>query len=593
MIHYISKYFFKKNSIHSLILACFMACQSINFKEKILQNIEVSSLILLGNTVQFDLKIQIPKAAIKKKYTYLFEPIFFYGDNKQVKLPAINVQLADNKNDYKIAKKYHMPYKNGMQTGTLRVKWSIKNKQEKIIEENSTPLQKGIITTAKLAQVPQAIVYQMVTAEKEDKKIVETSINFKKGKGNITKAEEEILKKRLHLIKSNGAIQINIQGSHSPEGPSPLNKRLVNSRLKSTKNVIKKYLKEKDIDFNQSSLYNNWDLMKVELQNSKNICPKTKQHIIGIINEENSSFEAKERKIQKLNQYEIIKSSLYPLLRTAIITIDYTQQPKTEKMVYMLAKNSYEKKMDVSLTSQEWQLAGYLEKKDIIFKKYCFEQAHTIHPDDIAYCNLGNVYLEHILDDKNYQKDVPMLCEEAKKNFSLALQKNPNNALAHIHLAFIGYLQNDFTFVQKHVDAAVSFAQEKDKEYVFNICIPLYIQLGAYAQALDLSTKLMPNAQDFYHSALAAILQKNYEKASTYLDKFIVLDNKQQSAYSAFYLKAIIAARTNDVSSLKYFVDLVQKNKNLSTNPYFNLAKDQEFKHYPEIIAQIIHQQAK
>ncbi len=575
-----------KKFFYFFSLLLFFACKSMSFQAHIPQRIQATTLQLLGDHIQYTLQIDIPASVIKKNYVYTFEPIFCYGKNEVVTLDTIDISIKDSSKDYHTEKAYHFPYKTGMREGILKVKWCVKNKKGKTIQEDIVFLQKGVMTTAQLVKVPQTVIFHNIEVNETATQTLHTRFFFDKGQSSIRAVDMKNFKKDLQSIQKHTIKQICIQGSHSPEGPSVLNETLVNHRIVNTKQWLEKYFQKKNIDYKTTVLYNDWTLMQKQLKLCKNMSTVDQESLAAIIANSNMSFEGKQKKIQSLPFYETIQNTVYPTLRNTDIVIQYIPVSKTDAMIEDIAKKYLqEEKKSISLTVEEWQKAGFLAKDDLLLKEKCFEKVASLQGDDMSYCNLGNVYLEMIFKQQHTAKDLTWLYTKAKDCFVLALEKNTDNAWAYLQLAVIDHMQKDFSAMKAHLNQLAALTQGSLEELpIVHVCIPLCIQIGAIAIAKDFLAKAAVNAHTSYHSALVNILQNNYTQAKEDLQKCSTLADDDHTTH---YLKAMVAAHTNDIEQLTLHLQAVAQSTVKDSNPFFDITKDQAFKNYPEIIMHV------
>ncbi|MEG1649347.1 MAG: OmpA family protein [Rikenellaceae bacterium] len=122
---------------------------------------------------------------------------------------------------------------------------------------------------------------------------------------------------------------INVIGSASPEGTTAINNKLASSRAEKIKNMLTTNMALSPNMLTISSIGADWNGFKTLVQNSS---LTNKDHIIKIA-DSNLTDWAKTEQLRKLNNFNIIKSSILPKLRTVTCEVNYIVTNTTTEWV--------------------------------------------------------------------------------------------------------------------------------------------------------------------------------------------------------------------------------------------------------------------
>ena len=187
---------------------------------------------------------------------------------------------------------------------------------------------------------------------------------------------------------------------------------------------------------------------------------------------------------------------------------------------------------------------------DLNYKRDVFTKIIRQYPEDIrGYNNLGVV--EYKLGNM----------AEANRNFTKALEINKNDAVANFNKASILIAQGNISEAKTYLGYAAGVGE--DLNYA-NAAIA--IAEGNYSKAVSLYGKSNTN-----NAALARILNKDYSGAKN------ILENIQTPDAKTYYLKSIVAARTNNVNDLVKSVTMAINADNSYKEKFLN---DMEFRSF-------------
>ena len=310
----------------------------------------------------------------------------------------------------------------------------------------------------------------------------------------------------------NQEVDIEIQAYASPDGAQDLNERLSAQRERNTSSVIARKLGNKKIEVNAHYTAEDWDGFQ-KLLEASNI--QDKELVLRVLSMYPDP-EDREREIRNLSHvFTQLASEILPELRRSRLNAN----------VRIIGKSDDELKMFMAqrpgrLTIEEilYTATLYDNAKD---QMNAYQQATQLYPKDYrAYNNIGTLYLAQ----GNY--------EQAAKYFAQA-QKIQPNAASNMNEALLALDRGDLATAQRLMGSAVE-VPEAGQGIGF-----LQMHEGKYADAVRSFGNTPSNAL-----AIAQIMQGQYADATR------TLAAVAQPNGETAYLKAVVAARTNDLQGL-------------------------------------------
>ena len=310
----------------------------------------------------------------------------------------------------------------------------------------------------------------------------------------------------------NQEVDIEIQAYASPDGAQDLNERLSAQRERNTSSVIARKLGHKKIEVNAHYTAEDWDGFQ-KLLEASNI--QDKELVLRVLSMY-SDPEDREREIRNLSHvFTQLADEILPELRRSRLNAN----------VRIIGKSDDELKMFMAqrpgrLTIEEilYTATLYDNAKD---QMNAYQQATQLYPKDYrAYNNIGTLYLAQ----GNY--------EQAAKYFAQA-QKIQPNAASNMNEALLALDRGDLATAQRLMGSAVE-VPEAGQGIGF-----LQMHEGKYADAVRSFGNTPSNAL-----AIAQIMQGQYADATR------TLAAVAQPNGETAYLKAVVAARTNDLQGL-------------------------------------------
>ncbi|MDR1562822.1 MAG: hypothetical protein LBS54_07055 [Dysgonamonadaceae bacterium] len=322
----------------------------------------------------------------------------------------------------------------------------------------------------------------------------------------------------------NQSVDVEISAYASPDGAYDLNDRLANQREKNTNKYLAKELKKAKVDVPLNARYTaeDWEGFK-ELVEKSNI--QDKNLILSVLSMYKDS-EQREREIKNISSvFSVLADEILPQLRRSRLTANVEIIGKSDEEIKALAASSPK-----GLTEEELLYAATLVKSNAE-KRAIYQKVAQLYPNDFrAYNNIG---VFDYADGK---------ISQAEANFKKALSISSNAPEPNLNLGFVALTKGDVASAQQF------FGKASGAEGLSNALGLVALANGNYQKAASSFTTASNNA------ALAQLLSKDYSKAQTTLNA-VASPNGTTS-----YLKAIIAARTNNlnavVSNLKQAIKL-------------------------------------
>ncbi len=522
----------------------------------------------VGGQVPATINGTFPEKYMKKKAVVTVTPVLKYEggevEGQSATFQGEKVEGNATTVQYKVGGTYSMKtnfaYTDAMMNSDLYARFDAKKGKKKV----SIPEVKigyGVVATSQLlnrcnitaATAPDA--YQRIIEQKQ-----EANIKFLINQATLRSSElgttsVKDLSKILKEINDNQeerALQsIEVSAYASPDGRYTLNEKLAEKRQNVSADYMKKELKKLKMkaDVDTKFTAEDWEGFQ-ELISKSNL--QDKDVILRVLSMYQDP-EEREQQISNMSEvYTDIKEGILPELRRARLIVKYDVIGRSDEQIVAQYKQDASKLSVEELLYGANKLAGSEEEKaqwnQTTLKQY---------PND--YRALNNLAQQALTKGdvdaaKNY-------LNQAKNISKSAIEVNTN-------LALMALKDGDITAAETYL--AQGSGADTFKEVMGN----LNIAKGNYTQAAtDLAGTYTNSA------ALAQILAKDYVMA-----KNILAGIKNPDA-TTDYLKAVLAARTNDattlVSSLK---SAIAQDATLATRA----AKDLEFANYASTIKNLV-----
>ena len=521
-----------------LALGAALVLTSCNkLKELTADNFKVTPtpLVVNGGEVPATIIVTFPEKYMKKKANITCTPVLKYAggeaEGNSATYQGEKVEGNGTEVSYKLGGTYTMKsnyrYTEDMLKSDLLMRFDAKV-GKKAVKMPDVKIDYGILATSQLlarcldsnhpAVAPDN--YQRVIAQKQ-----EANIKFLIAQSNLRTSELQSVSMRdlvavLKEINDNqeGRIldAIEVSAYASPDGKYSFNEKLAERRQATSADYLKKEMKKlrMDADINTRYTAEDWDGFQ-ELIAASNL--QDKNVILSVLSMYKDP-EEREQQIRNMSEiYTDIKDGVMPELRRARLIVNYEVIGRSDKQI----EEQYQK--DASqLSVEEMVYAATMLAETPEEQKQWNKKIMEIYPKDYrAYNNMAQIsYTEGDYETAaNYLK-------QAKNLQNGASEVNTN-------LALLALREGDIEKAETYL--ALGSGADTYNEILGS----LNLAKGNYTQAAANLAKSNTNAQ-----ALAEILSENYASASQ------TLSNIRKADATTAYLKAVLAARTNNPSAL-------------------------------------------
>ena len=521
-----------------IMLAAILAFSSCSNKLKPLAEeyikAEPQPLEAIGGKVPVTINATFPAKWFNKKAVVTVTPVLRYEGGEawgtaytyQGEKVQGNNQVIPYKEGANVTMKSAFTYKPEMKKSELYLTFDAKVKN-KTVKLPDVKIGEGVIATSALADA--ATANAAVAADKFQRIIKEAhdaSIMFLIQQANLR--SQELNKTEIadwkDLVKNadeapNQNVAIEIQAYASPDGGVELNTGLAERREQNTDKYLAKELKKMKVDAPVDAKYTaqDWEGFQ-ELVSKSNL--QDKDLVLRVLSMYKDP-EQREQEIKNISSvYSTLAEEILPQLRRSRLVANIEIIGKSDDEITALAKNDPK-----ALNVEEILYAATLTD-DNAEKTRIYNEASKLYPNDYRTWNNVGMMAFRAGD-----------LAKAEQMFNKA-NSVKNNPESNMNLGLIALTKGDQAKAQQLFGNAAGVAELSEARGV------LYLDQGEWAKAANSFGSVKSN-----NAALAQILTKDYSKASQTLN---AVPNPDATTS---YLKAIVAARTNDangvVSNLK------------------------------------------
>ena len=437
-----------------------------------------------------------------------------------------NNQVIPQKAGANVTMKSAFTYKPAMKKSELYLTFDAKIKN-KTVKLPDVKIGEGVIATSALADAATANAaiaadkFQRIIKEAHDANIMfliqQAELRSKELKKGEIADWKDLVKNADEAPNQNVAVEI--QAYASPDGGVKLNTGLAERRESNTSKYLAKELKKMKIDVPVDAKYTaqDWEGFQ-ELVSKSNI--QDKDLVLRVL----SMYQDPEQREQEIKNISAVFSTLaeeiLPQLRRSRLIANIEIIGKSDDEISALAKSN-PKELNVEEILYAATLTNSAAEKTAIYNK-----ASELYPNDYrTWNNIGMMAF----------RAGDLAKAEQMFNKANSVKNNPE---ANMNLGLIALTKGDQAKAQQLFGSASGVAELSEALGV------LYLQQGEWQKAANSFGSVKSN-----NAALAQILTKDYSKASQTLNAV-----PNPDAITS-YLKAIVAARTNDangvVSNLK------------------------------------------
>lgn len=561
----------KKNNLFVLAMASAVVMSSCSkLGDLSADNFKVTPTPLeaIGGEVPATINGVFPEKYMKKKAVVTVTPVLKYEGGEAVGQSATfqgeKVEGNGTEIGYKVGGSYTMKanfqYVPAMISSDLYARFEAKL-GKKTVSIPEVKIGYGVLSTSELLK---KCVVTASTAPDAFKRIIEqkqeANIKFLIGQANLRTSElssvsiQDLVKilKEINDMQEERALQsIEVSAYASPDGGYSFNERLAEKRQNVSTKYLKKELKKISMDAEVDTKFTaeDWDGFK-ELVSKSNL--QDKDVILRVLSMYQDP-EEREQQIRNMSSvFTEIADGILPELRRARLIVNYEVIGRSDEQIIAQFKEDASK-----LSVEELLYAANTLVDDKATRKAWYEKTIKLYPNDYrAYNNLAQMAImegNETAAQNWLQKAQSVNAKAPETNANLALLALKSGDVAKAE-AYMGNASGSDTF----------------NEILGN----LNIAKGNYIQAEQNLSSTQTNS-----AALAQILNKDYAKAKSTLAAVKTPDA------TTSYLKAVLAARTNDVSALK---SNLKAAVTLDASLKARAAKDLEFANHKEAIAEIV-----
>ncbi len=538
-----------------LVLAAILTFSSCSNKLKPLAEeyvkAEPQPMEAIGGKVPVTINATFPAKWFNKKAVVTVTPVIRYEGGEawgtsytyQGEKVQGNNQVIAYKQGGNVTMKSNFTYKPEMKKSELYLTFDAKIKN-KTVKLPDLKIGEGVIATSELADAATANAaiaadkFQRIIKEAHDANIMfliqQAELRSKELKKDEIADWKDLVKNADEAPNQNVAIEI--QAYASPDGGLKLNEGLAERREGNTSKYLAKELKKMKVDVPVDAKYTaqDWEGFQ-ELVSKSNI--QDKDLVLRVLSMYKDS-EQREQEIKNISSvFSTLAEEILPQLRRSRLIANIEIIGKSDDEISALAKSNPKE-----LNVEEILYAATLTNNDAE-KAAIYNKASELYPNDYRTWNNVGMMAFRAGD-----------LAKAEQMFNKA-NSVKNNPESNMNLGLIALTKGDQAKAQQLFGSASGVAELSEALGV------LYLEQGEYAKAVNSFGSIKSN-----NAALAQILTKDYSKASQ------TLNGVTKPDATTSYLKAIVAARTNDangvISNLK---DAIAKDSNMKKEAAIDL----------------------
>jgi len=547
----------------------FSSCSKLKLTADMFQ-VTPTPLEYVGGEVPATISANIPAKAFPKKAVVTCIPVLKYNGGEATGASATfqgekveaNNTVISYANGGNATMRTSFPYVDAMATSDLYMTFNAK-KGNKTIKCPEVKIGYGVNATAALVRETAKSAnfsiapdnFQRIISQKQA-----ANIKFLIGQANLRGSElnsknvkdfiatlKNIKNDEQSLVLRN----VDISAYASPDGSYNINERLAERRGEVAEDYAKKQLKNQKLDGDVNMKYTaeDWEGFQ-ELVSQSNL--QDKDVILRVL----SMYQDPEQREQEIKNistvYGDLAKAILPELRRSRMIINYDVIGRSDQEILIQYDNDPSK-----LSIEELLYAGDVLLDGTDSAEKVLKKTTELFPNDYrAYNNLASLALEAGNTDL------------AKQYIAKAQSINPSAGEPNVNLGLIAIQNGDYTAAENYLSKGTNV--NGSDEALGN----LYVATGKYAQAASLLSKSSTNS-----AALAQLLNNDYTSARSTLEGI-----KNADAYTA-YLKALVAARTNDASGV---ASNISKALSLDSSLANKIASDIELVNYKEAFSSLL-----